>query len=435
MKPDFIDNVSEEDIKIGGETPSESPTKVVFSCISLLEEKQLNLKKTNFLKILEGCCYYSVNVIGNEGYYFEYIRSTYEPRFAFVHIGFPEEFFAIKNYRRFIHWLCELLQTDACTLITKSKGEQFYKDMLSNDYLKAHPDDKNVINEQFESLKNDNHEELKIKEVIQGVKFYLCESLLIRNIDVLKPLSIDVIEYASKITNKGINGRLHFPYPEDVTHHMMFFKGMKPNLPILLKKDMPEYKERWGDDIDRRYIPEGNVLGYYTRDDIKFKGPHIVLGPEEIEKSAEEMGISFHILFSMVLVHELAHAFMDKFREVAERQLKYDYDKNIKATANWPCTLETKAMEESLANKITLDWFKKYAPKDAEQVRCYIDKQPTIYRFGIYQDKIDADWKKWRESAKQNTTELIEWFNKCFSDGEIKIPLDDYSREDYDKAF
>lgn len=431
MKPDFIETINEDDIiNNTDDTPEESDTstKIVFSCITQLEEDLIKRAFPIFLKNL------GPTNKSKEGFYFEYkyIRSSYEPRFAFVYIGFPEEFFTIKDYRLFIKKLCELLRTDACTSIINSKGEHFFKDMLSNDYFKAHPNDKDAINNQFESLKNDNHIELKkIKEDIQGLSFYLCNSLLIRNIDAPIPLLFEVVDYASDITNKGINSRpLIFPYPEDNIHHMMFFKDIEPNIPILLKKDMPDYKELWGDAIDGRYIPEGNVLGYYKRDDVKFKGPHIVLGPEEIEQSAKEKDIPFHVLFSQVLVHELAHAFMDKYRVVLEGQLQFT-DK----TVNWPFSLEARAMEESLANKITLDWFNKYAPKDVDQVRCYIEEQPAIYRFGIYQEKIDADWEKWRESEKKSTQKLVEWFNKCFSNGDIKIPLDDYSREDYDKAF
>ena len=431
MKPDFIDNIDDDDIINSREDTSEESdisTKIVFSCITQLEENLIKRSLPIFLKTL--------GPTNKCKFEYEYIRSAYETRYAFFYIGFPEEFFTIKNYRIFIKDLCELLQTDACTLFTKSKGEllgkQFYKEMLSNDYLKAHPDDKNAINEQFESLKNDIHVKFNIKEGIQGLSFNLCNSLLIRNIDVRIPLPIEVVDYASDITNKGINSGLFIPYPEDVIHHMMFFKDIEPNIPILLKKDMPDYKELWGDAIDGRYIPEGKALGFYKRDDVIFKGPHIVLGPEEIEKSAKEKDIPFHVLFSKVLVHELAHALMDKYREGSGEQLQYT-DK----TANWPFSLEARAMEESLANKITLDWFRKYAPdpEDFKKVKEYIEKQPAIYKFGIYQDKIDANWKKWRESTKQSTStlKLIEWFNMCFAEGNIKEPIE-YTKEIYDKA-
>ena len=421
MKPDFIEGLNEDDIKVHSSEESKKPTKVVFSCITQLEENLIKRSLPIFLK--------NLGPTNNCKFEYEYIRSAYETRYAFFYIGFPEEFFTIKDLRIFIKKLCELLRTDACTLIFNSKGKHFFKDMLSNDNLKAHPNDIISINKQFELQNNDNHNDINIRKYIQGLTFYLCNSLLIRDIDVPIHLPNEVVDYASDITNKGINSRLYFPYPEDDIHHMMLFKDIKPNLPILLKKDMPEYKELWGDAIDGRYIPEGKVLGYYKRDDTNFKGPQIVLGPKEIEKSAIEKGIPFQVLFSKVLVHELAHAFMDKYRVVSEGQLIYE-DIN----ANWPISLEARAMEESLANKITLDWFKKYAPEDLEKVKQYMEKQSAFYHFGIYQEIIDADWEKWRESTKKSTPKLIEWFNYCFSDGKIKEPIE-YTKKIYDKAF
>ena len=120
---------------------------------------------------------------------------------------------------------------------------------------------------------------------------------------------------------------------------------------------------------------------------------------------------------------------MDNY-DVADGQI-------VDQNANWPNKLEAKAMEESLANMITLAWFKEYAsPEEYKQVKHFIDCwQSSIYRFGLWQEKIDADWKKWLNSDKQASGKLVGWFNRCFSSGNIKIPIEDYNKDLYDKVF
>ena len=102
---------------------------------------------------------------------------------------------------------------------------------------------------------------------------------------------------------------------------------------------------------------------------------------------------------------------------------------------NWPKgTHEPVAMEESLANMITLKLFNRY-PDDFKSVKEFIKDQPPFYKFGIHQYEAGVDWKKWRESDKQSSQKLEEWFNQYFSNGEINIPIKDYKREIYDRVF
>ena len=66
----------------------------------------------------------------------------------------------------------------------------------------------------------------------------------------------------------------------------------------------------------------------------------------------------------------------------------------------------------------------------------YIDNmQPAIYKFGLWQEPVYTDWNKWRDSSKQNSQELNDWFNLCFSNGKIKIPIEDYTKKIYDSVF
>ena len=78
----------------------------------------------------------------------------------------------------------------------------------------------------------------------------------------------------------------------------------------------------------------------------------------------------------------------------------------------------------------------KYANEDYKYVRHYIDNmQSAIYKFGLWQEQIYADWNKWRDSSKQNTKELKEWFNKCFDNGDIIITKEDYKQKLFNNVF
>ena len=76
-------------------------------------------------------------------------------------------------------------------------------------------------------------------------------------------------------------------------------------------------------------------------------------------------------------------------------------------------SLFSRAMEESLANMITLQWFEKFDHSNYKKVKSFIETQPEIYKFGINQFEAGVDWTKWRDSKKMHKL-LKEWFDKCF---------------------
>ena len=221
------------------------------------------------------------------------------------------------------------------------------------------------------------------------------------------------------------------------------------NYPIILKQpeDMPSYEDLWGIEKigNEGYFPEeDSVLGYYTRgDENSIEGPLIALCPENIEKAANELksnGIckcDIKTIYGIVLIHEYAHALMDLYKrysfKIEEERVPVEEKANI--NKNWPKgTHEPVAMEESLANMITLKLFN-YYPDDLQFVKEFIEEQPAFYIFGIHQYEAGVDWEKWRESDKQNSQKLQDWFNRCFSNGEIKIPIEDYTNGIYMSAF
>ena len=169
------------------------------------------------------------------------------------------------------------------------------------------------------------------------------------------------------------------------------------------------------------YIPK-SALGYYMHhDDDKGCGPYIVLCPLSIKKAAEkaakiEPKIDETLLYRIVLIHELAHAAMDN-----------DNNDNMKS-------IFAHAMEESLANMLTLEWFKN--TDDYIQVKKFIENlEEPIYQFGINLSEAGIEWTKWRDCDKNMDGSLEEWFNACFEEGKIRKMESSKVKAAYDHVF
>ena len=168
----------------------------------------------------------------------------------------------------------------------------------------------------------------------------------------------------------------------------------------------------------------------------------IILCPNRIRKVAKDLGIDPNILFCIVYVHELAHAAMDQSIEVIETENNPDYEYSIaKVDCAYTHDESSNFMEESLANMVMLKYLEWYSEIEEDGTifdvaEKFVNQQTAMYKFGLHQFNIDADWTKWREfkmSHGESTERLQEWYNNCFADGKIKKPLD-YSKETYDKA-
>jgi len=261
---------------------------------------------------------------------------------------------------------------------------------------------------------------------------YHCGGLMMYNLDSSVELDDECLEYMNQLIDKWLPSNAEIPCPCDTIINMLPCSGRKPDIPIILRKEMPSYSDIIKG-IDDRYIPKGQVLGYYTRDDEEdiCNGPHIVLSPDNILKSANSCGVPFKVLITKILVHEIGHALMDRYRITDDFGILF-----TDSSKNWALKGEANAMEESLANAIALAAFKQHAPNDYKYVRHYINEmQSSIYKFGLWQEKINADWTKWRNHSKENTDKLKEWFNKCFKDGYIVIPKEDYTQELFNEVF
>ncbi len=226
-------------------------------------------------------------------------------------------------------------------------------------------------------------------------------------------LALGINRASTCVNPEDVNGNLsklkdnNFDFPSNVLPEFSLFNYHLDNLsklPILLSfKDIQHTElwksQDWGAEYED-YIPKTPVFGYYSsHDEDGCKGPHIVLCPLNIKNAANEedavkLDIDELLIYKIVLIHELAHAMMDKNH----------------VSLN---SLFSRAMEESLANMITLQWFEKFDHSNYKKVKSFIETQPEIYKFGINQFEAGVDWTKWRDSKKMHKL-LKEWFDKCF---------------------
>lgn len=330
----------------------------------------------------------------------------------------------------FLRKLLKPLHAESFAIITKSDGNF---DICCYKTIELHDNLKGIKNSLHKMIDGFNYEPIDIKELLDQYKtIYRKGSLVIRNINS----DVDIngyFGYTYNIIDKffyQLNKDIDLPCPSDKIHRIMQYPNINPNIPILLKKEMPKYSDLWKNMENKdkdRYIPQGEVLGYYTREDeifnvrdieVSCEGPHIVISPENIIKATSDGSISFEVLFTKVLIHEIAHAMMDKYRIVINGEI---FSMNI--AEGQPKSLEAKAMEESLANMIALKCFELCDKQNFDVVKNSIKCQPTIYQFGIQQFNAGADWKAWRNCKKEVNPALRNWFTACFNDGEIREGL------------
>ena len=173
-------------------------------------------------------------------------------------------------------------------------------------------------------------------------------------------------------------------------------------------------------------ITRGDFLGLYHSRQGGDGVPYIELFPEEIEESARNSGIpgmSTARLATKVLVHELAHAFLDPWNS-EDRQDRYSEDyrhyfHGFQGVSRfYGNTYETMnfyhVREESLANVITLRIYNlRGTSAEFTAVRKYIDGQPAAYRLAL--DLVEtpriAAWLRAKEEDKILLDDAEAWMD------------------------
>lgn len=224
---------------------------------------------------------------------------------------------------------------------------------------------------------------------------------------------------------------------------------MAKHIPVFLVPEEEMKRLEMSIPPETRDLQPGEILGYYQHNayvktiDIRKKSvlsnhPQIAICPERIEKCAASVGMNYDTLYIQTLVHELSHALMDQYNHIqSDLSFATDMDNGVLYTCSSPNEVEKTAMEESLANCLTLKWFGEFYGKDSKEFKMAIDfmanNQPPVYEFGIYQYKINAGWTLWYRYKNHDVHDALkDWYKKCFDCGKITDwAKKSYSKEDF----
>ena len=272
-------------------------------------------------------------------------------RATIVCIGWPQGIIDERpgTIRRVLYRITKEFGCGECSVITKTDEtidvRVYREDELSREeWNQMREPFKEYLEELKDKKQSNKLQEIDIEnDILQFRTVYRCGGLMMRNVDSDVEIDDECLEYVTLLIDVWLSSDSSMPLSKDNAFRLLAYSGKKPDLPILLKKKLPEYSSFWKEIDDERrnqYIPHGEVLGYYSRDEHPLcMGPHIVLCPENIRQIAQAYHIPFKILMAKVLVHEIAHALMDRYRIIDGNGIQYTNPKE-----NWSNTVEAKAM-------------------------------------------------------------------------------------------
>ena len=254
------------------------------------------------------------------------------------------------------------------------------------EFLKKYQDYNKEVNGDYIKLEEKIRAELKIED-LREVKDIIDFETLLYMYCIIARGDIAGLSNISEATDKKID------YNTFSDYNWMLTLMKRISLLLVDPQNMPESP------IKGEY-PTESLGCYFSLGQFNYPQPAIFLCPERIEEAARNKNIDKKVLYSKVLIHELAHAIMDPTNifengtlkpKVSEQKLVSDADV---------------FMEESLANMITLQYFEAaksiIGENDFERVKSFMEKQPEAYKFGITQyEKLHTDWREWRNNKSQ----------------------------------
>ena len=259
-------------------------------------------------------------------------------RATIVCIGWPQGIIDERpgTIRRLLYNIIKEFGCGECSVITKTDETidvcVYREDELSreewNQIRKIGKPFKKYLEELKDKKQSNKLQKIDIeKDILQFRTVYRCGGLMMRNVDSDVEIDDECLEYVALLIDVWLSSDSSMPLSKDNAFRLLAYSGKKPDLPILLKKKLPEYSSFWKEIDDERrnqYIPNSEVLGYYSRDEHPLcMGPHIVLCPENIRQIAQAYHIPFKILMAKVLVHEIAHALMDRYQIIDGNEIQY----------------------------------------------------------------------------------------------------------------
>lgn len=182
---------------------------------------------------------------------------------------------------------------------------------------------------------------------------------------------------------------------------------------LLSPMDMPDLQSYEVEDVNHEddgtlAYPPTEYLGFYTRTifGYGFPRPAIYLCPERFAEMENMGAIYQQVLIAKVVLHELAHAWMD------DQRLSL---KSLMADEFFMC------MEESMANYMTLKVLHWYSDQNLgysyplERAIEFIQEQPVNYKLGYdlykcrFLEPYFVEWASQKEGIMGNTDAKQEW--------------------------
>lgn len=194
------------------------------------------------------------------------------------------------------------------------------------------------------------------------------------------------------------------------------FEQSEKYIPIKLvdEKELPKID---AESLNSKKISPDLLGAYFSCDD--HNKPIILLCPSRILSVAKLCDIKAKLLCKKVIIHEFAHALMDPTNWKSEK----DFAPQQKNQCQKITSDASRFMEESLANMLTLKYFDELAKDEFNLVEDFIaNHQPSIYRCGVNQFKLDTSLEKWREYKANKTPDFWSYWAGLFAGKEIVKP-------------
>lgn len=194
------------------------------------------------------------------------------------------------------------------------------------------------------------------------------------------------------------------------------FEQSEKYIPIKLV-DESKFPKIDVESLNSKIISPDLLGAYFSCDD--HNKPIILLCPSRILSVAKLCDIKAKLLCKKVIIHEFAHALMDPTNWKSEK----DFAPQQKNQCQKITSDASRFMEESLANMLTLQYFKEVAKEEFDQVEEFITyHQPSIYQFGVHQFKLNTSWEKWRDYKANKTPNFWSYWAELFAGKEIVKP-------------
>lgn len=330
------------------------------------------------------------------------------------------------KYADFLYWI-----TTTCNILAK-EGCDVYSQVFTSEGVKFEvylPATQRIM---LSDEQKESYRELSKQITTQSENFEFCGSRTFLGKKTLSEISTQENDMGGI---KEMIAGIHF-----LATQIPVFYVEKKEITLMWEKLKEDIQEYYSENIDS-YLPSNeDVLGYYAHKEIAGRmSPVIYMCPELIKEESDKLGIDYDILYESVLVHELGHAIMDAWNIIKTENdtmtLVHPSDKNGQDMPwekfSFYRTLPEIAMEESMANCITLNWFNCKSEKEYNAVKNFIGGQKADYQFGLYQHRALADWQLWHKFKTEHIfcdnngvryymDGLRKWFDFCFYRGQIR---------------